>query len=254
MLQAAYTPGYSPQITQFMARRTAESHAAFFLPYLRPGMTVLDCGCGPGTITLDLARRVAPGQVIGIDQAASQIELAQAAAQEVGMEHVTFRAASIYELPFADASFDAVFSHALFEHLPDPLAALAEVHRVLKPGGWVGLCSPDWGGFLVAPPSPGLGEALHYYMDLQTQNGGNVLAGRYLGQWLTATGFGQVQMSARYECYADRPLIGEYLAAQLDRVQNATAAQMAQQLRDWQLIPGGLFAQAWVSALGQRLS
>lgn len=251
MPQESYTPGYSEQAATFMARRTAASHAAFFLSYLRPGMSVLDCGCGPGTMTLDLAQHVRPGSVIGIDQADSQIQLAQAAAQQAGMTQLSFRAASVYALPFVDASFDAVFSHALFEHLADPPAALAEIRRVLKPGGWVGLCSPDWGGFLLAPPSPELDEALQCYRDLQTRNGGNVLAGRYLGQWLTAAGFRHIQMSARYECYADRPLIGEYLAAQLDQLQSCAATQMAHRLRTWQTSPGGLFAQAWVSAVGQ---
>ena len=61
-----YTPGYSNPVLSFMGQRTAETHAGFFLPLFRPGWQVLDAGCGPGTITLGLAQRVAPGHVAGI--------------------------------------------------------------------------------------------------------------------------------------------------------------------------------------------
>ncbi len=101
------------------------------------------------------------------------------------------------------------------EHLTFPGKALAEFHRVLKPGGAIGLCSPDWDGFVVAPPSPELDTALSAYRMLQTKNGGDVLAGRKLGSYLSAAHFHSVRMQARYECYSTLPLIGDYLALQL---------------------------------------
>ena len=73
-----YAPGYSAAMVNFMAQRTVEVHADFFLPHLKAGSSVLDAGCGPGTITLGLARTVAPRQVIGIDIEDSQFEQARA--------------------------------------------------------------------------------------------------------------------------------------------------------------------------------
>ena len=101
-----------------LARRTVEKCATFFAPHLRPGMRLLDCGCGPGTITLGLATIVAPGEVVGIDNDPERLEAARAAAREEGVANVTCQEASILELPFPDGSFDAAFSHALMEHLP----------------------------------------------------------------------------------------------------------------------------------------
>jgi ubiquinone/menaquinone biosynthesis C-methylase UbiE len=257
-----YTPGYSANASAFMVRRRAETHAAFLLPHLRPGQALLDCGCGPGTITLDLAQHVAPGLVTGIDRSDDQIARARDAATALGRANVDFRTANVYDLPFPAASFDVVFSHALLEHLAEPVRALAAMRRVLRPGGIIGVCSPDWGGFLVAPTSPALEAAISFYCQLQTANGGNVQAGRHLGQWLQAAGFTQVQMQARYECYADRSQIGEYLAHQIEAVEGqgrATANgepvtdpphQLAAALRQWQQAPAGLFAQAWVWAIG----
>ena len=62
-----YTMGYGQAATSIMAARTAQTHAAFFLPYLKPGMRVLDCGCGPGTITVGFGEVVAPGEVVGTE-------------------------------------------------------------------------------------------------------------------------------------------------------------------------------------------
>src|SRR5258706_3872918 len=73
----AYTPGYSEPILQLMRKRTAAKHAAFFTPVLSRGMRLLDCGCGPGTIAVDLAKLVAPGQVFGIDLEPTQARSAQ---------------------------------------------------------------------------------------------------------------------------------------------------------------------------------
>ena len=73
-----YTMGYGPAATAIMAQRTAESHAAFFLPHLEPGMSLLDCGCGPGTITLGFADLVAPGEVVGTEIEEAHVALARA--------------------------------------------------------------------------------------------------------------------------------------------------------------------------------
>ena len=173
-----YTPGHTPNATDFMSRRSVQSHGAFFMPHLTNGLSVLDCGCGPGSITLGIAELVAPAKVIGVDFGASQIEQACAAARGRGIANVEFRTADCYSLPFANSSFDRVFSHALMEHLFDPLRAIGEMHRVLILGGVAGLCSPDWGGFILAPPSPQLSSAVDAYTRLQAKNGGDLLVGR----------------------------------------------------------------------------
>ena len=122
----SYTPGYSGNASQFMAKRRAETHAAFPLPYLQPGFDLLDCGCGPGTITAGLATAVAPGRVVGIDLGESQIALATTRAAEQGLRNTEFKVGNIYELSFDGGTFDAIFAHAVFEHLSDPIRALRE--------------------------------------------------------------------------------------------------------------------------------
>lgn len=120
----------------YTGTRTATEWVPFFLPHLRPGMSLLDCGCGVGSITLDLAERVAPGQVVGVDLDESQIAMARAEAERRGLSNVRFEVASIYELPFPNGSFDAALAHTLLFHLHDPLRALRVLRQMLKPAGW----------------------------------------------------------------------------------------------------------------------
>jgi ubiquinone/menaquinone biosynthesis C-methylase UbiE len=134
-----YTMGYGPAATAIMARRTAQSHAAFFLPHLKPGMSLLDCGCGPGTITLSFAELVAPGQVVGTEIEALHVALARENAANSNVSNVRFETADIYGLPFEDASFDAVFISAVLSNLREPIRGLREAYRVLRPGGVIGI-------------------------------------------------------------------------------------------------------------------
>jgi SAM-dependent methyltransferase len=120
------------------ARRTGEV-AAFLAPHLRAGMRLLDCGCGPGSITVDLARAVAPGEAIGIDLREDALAQGRALALERGIANVTFETASVYQLPYPDGSFDAAFACAVLQHLAAPLAALKEMRRVQKRGGVIGI-------------------------------------------------------------------------------------------------------------------
>jgi ubiquinone/menaquinone biosynthesis C-methylase UbiE len=242
-----YTPGYAQNASDFMTRRTVNSHAAFLLPHLRPGLRVLDCGCGPGSITCGLARLVRPGPVVGIDREASQVELARTRAETEGADNVTFDVASIYELPFVSGSFDVVFAHAVFEHLGSPDRALAELRRVLAPGGTVALRSPDWGGFIVGPETAALRAALEAYTELQTANGGDVRVGRKLKGLLRSAGFAVRRFSATYEVYESAPVIGEYLAS---RMEAGGLTEAATVLRRWSIHPDAVFAQAWCEIVG----
>ena len=76
-MNETYTPGYAANAVDFMARRSVETHAQFLLPHLKPSLRLLDIGCGPGTISIGLAKAVAPGEVIAVDSGPSQIEEAR---------------------------------------------------------------------------------------------------------------------------------------------------------------------------------
>jgi len=251
-----YTPGHSSNVTSFMARRSLATHGEFFLPFLFQGATVLDCGCGPGSITADIARLVSPGGLVkAVDANRGQVELARQKLRD--FSNVECRVASIYELPFETDYFDAVFAHALFEHLADPLRAARELLRVLKPGGVVGLRSPDWTGKLTWPASDRTEQALAFYRDRQATNGGDLEVGRKLGCILSDSGFDAIRGKASYECYAPVQLIGEYLAAQIEKHGPAESGQpateeLADALRRWSSRPDAFFAQAWCEVVGRK--
>jgi ubiquinone/menaquinone biosynthesis C-methylase UbiE len=120
------------------ARRTGAG-AAFFLRHLRPGMRLIDCGCGPGSITVDLAQAVTPGEAIGIDLRAEALTHGRQLARDRGLSNVTFEVANVYQLPFPEGAFDAAFACAVLQHLAAPLEALKEMRRVLQSGGVIGI-------------------------------------------------------------------------------------------------------------------
>lgn len=246
-MNESYTPGYSANAVDFMARRSVETHAQFLFPYLKHGIGLLDIGCGPGTISVGLAKAVAPGDVIAVDSGTSQIEEARKRASDAGLSNLRFQCESVYSLPFKDGGFDVVFAHAVFEHLKEPVSALHEIRRVLKPGGLVALRSPDWGGFIIAPETPGLSAAIQRYTDIQASNGGDTRVGRKFPGLLRSAGLKTKTFSASYECYESPSLIGEYLA---QRLAAADATNEAGALRQWSRHPDAIFAQAWCEIIG----
>ena len=126
----------------------------------------------PGTISVGLAKAVAPGELHGIDMEEPQIEMARAAAAAGGHENAAFRIGDVTDLPYDDASFDVVHCHALLTHVPDTQAVLAEAKRVLKPGGVVSareLLGNAW----FMEPEIGFGGAWETFMKLLAANGGH---------------------------------------------------------------------------------
>ncbi len=112
---------------------------------LEPGEHVLDIGVGPGFLAAEMAAEVgAAGRVCGIDVSDSM--LAIAAARDAGPDAATLELAqgSAEEIPYDDGSFDAVVTTQVLEYVPDVPLALAEIHRVLKPGGRVLILDTDW--------------------------------------------------------------------------------------------------------------
>jgi ubiquinone/menaquinone biosynthesis C-methylase UbiE len=191
-----YTHGYSPEQRRFLSMRSARRDADFLLPHLRPGMRVLDCGCGGGWLTVGLAEAVAPGEVVGFDRDAGQIEAAAALAAERKQANARFEVANVYELPFPDASFDAALAHTVLEHVSDPLRALKELRRVLKPGAVVGIKDPDYGSTLQEPVIALASEALSLYRRVAQHNGASPYYARGLRRLLREAGFERAAVTA----------------------------------------------------------
>ncbi len=194
-----YVQRDNPAIEACFAARTASREAAFFLPYLRPGMQVLDVGCGPGSITLGLAEVVAPGEVVGIDLQATQIAQARASAAKRAVANVRFEVADAYRLPFQAHSFDAAFAHGVLMHLREPVRALVEIRRVLRPNGVVGVRDLDYGASLLSPLTPLLEQWVALRSRVRQHHGRDSFIGRHHRRLLLEAGFVRAEARAYVE-------------------------------------------------------
>ena len=229
----SYTYHDCPAVTALHATRTAASMAGFFLPHLCPGMRVLDCGCGPGSITVGLAEHVAPGEVIGIDLDPTHIVLAQRRAADAGRANVRFARADIYTLPFPDATFDAVFCQSLLSHLREPAQALREIRRILQPAGLLGAREVDTEGMLITPFAPILLQVRDLWEQVVRHHGGNTRIGKQLSTLVRQAGFSHLTVSASYECFGASGPQGR-----------ATPLQMVEH---WQMILEQALRLGWIS-------
>ena len=196
-----YTHGHSDPVLQSHRWRTAENSAGYLIPQLRAGLDVLDVGCGPGTITVDLAARVAPGRVVGLDVSAAPLDEARALAARSQVE-VEFAVGDVYALDAADDSVDVVHAHQVLQHLTDPVAALREMARVCRPGGLVAVRDVDYAATTWFPDSPGLDRWLALYQRVARRNDAEPDAGRRLLSWAHAAGLRDVTATTSSWCWA----------------------------------------------------
>jgi ubiquinone/menaquinone biosynthesis C-methylase UbiE len=190
-----------PGVRWFLGRRTAERDAGFFVRHLRPGLRLLDCGCGPATITVGLAEAVAPGETVGIDLAPAHVEHGRALARARGPGNLRFELGDVTALPFADAAFDAVFASNVLEYLADPLVGLREMRRVLRPGGLVGVLDADVSTLRLAPDGAFTRGFLRLFLPFREAGASPYYAPR-LGSLLRQAGFVRRQAVAHAECLA----------------------------------------------------
>jgi ubiquinone/menaquinone biosynthesis C-methylase UbiE len=191
-----YVHGHHDSVLRSHRWRTAENSAGYLLPYLRSGMSLLDVGCGPGTITVDLASRVAPGTAIGVDREVAVIAEAVQMLHELSSRNVQFRPADVYSLDFEEQTFDVVHAHQVLQHLTDPVAALIEMRRVLHPDGILAVRDSDYGGFVWAPADPLLDRWMELYHSVCATNATDADAGRHLLRWVRAAGLHELKPSS----------------------------------------------------------
>src|SRR3954471_17765211 len=186
-----YTHGHAEPVLQSHRWRTADNSAGYLLPSLRRGLDLLDVGCGPGTITVDLAAHVAPGRVVGVDVSADPLAEARAAAEAAGVA-VEFAVGDVYAFEAAGGSFGVAHAHQALQRLPAPVAALREMPRVCRPGGVVAVRDVDYGAFVTFPADEGLDRWLDLYHRVARANAAEPDAGRRLLSWAHAAGLRDV--------------------------------------------------------------
>ena len=197
----AYTHGHHDSVLRSHRWRTAENSAAYLLPHLRPTDRLLDVGAGPGTITVDLAGRVA--EVVATEIGAEELQLSRTTAAERGATNIEFRVADVHALDFPDDSFDVTHAHQVLQHVADPVQALRELARVTRPGGIVAVRDSDYGGFRWWPAVPALDTWLDLYCTAAHANAGRPDAGRRLLSWAHAAGIADVTATSSTWCYAN---------------------------------------------------
>ncbi len=268
---STYTMGYGPEFRKMLERRNAANCAAHLLPHLRSGMRLLDLGCGPGTISVGLASAVAPGALHGIDMEASQIEMANAAAKAGGHGKAVFQVGDATDLPFEDASFDVAHCHALLNHAPDTQAVLAEVKRVLKPGGLFAAREVFGDSSFIEPPRDlgGISGATVWatFLKLLAANGGHPQMGKELKRAFFDAGFTDVRATASFETYDTADdldflhglIVGWFFSPlTMERaVKHGLASQeqfdrWRKSLDEWMDEPGAFAAFAWGEAIGRK--
>ncbi|MEU5432834.1 methyltransferase domain-containing protein [Streptomyces sp. NPDC020719] len=245
---AVYTHGHHESVLRSHRWRTAANSAAYLTGELKPHMLVLDIGCGPGTISADLAGLVPDGHVTAVDAAPDIVEQARAHAAEAGRANMSFGVADVHALDYPDDTFCVVHAHQVLQHVGDPVQALREMRRVTKPGGIVAARDADYAAFTWFPEAPALDEWLDLYHRVARASGGEPDAGRRLRSWARQAGFTDIDSTASTWCYAtdddrawwsglwaDRTVASSYarLATEGGHATEAELAAIARGWREW---------------------
>ncbi|GHH85556.1 hypothetical protein GCM10018793_54020 [Streptomyces sulfonofaciens] len=254
---AVYTHGHHESVLRSHTWRTAANSAAYLLGSLKPHMRILDIGCGPGTITADLAELVPDGRVTAVDRAPGVLELARATTTARGLTNVDFAVGDVHALDFPDDTFCVVHAHQVLQHVGDPVQALREMRRVCRPTGYVAVRDADYASMTWYPATDGMDAWLDLYRRVARANGGEPDAGRRLRSWALEAGFTDVTAGADTWCYstaeerawwsgswADRTLAPEY-AERAVRDGHATREELEQvsaAWREWGAREDGWFA------------
>jgi len=209
-----YTHGHQESVLRSHKSRTAANSCGYLLPSLRPDMTLLDVGCGPGTITADLATLVA--SVKGIDPSESVIAEARAA-----FPTIDFEVGDLFDL---DGHWDVVHAHQVLQHLADPVGALRKMGSL---GSLVAARDSDYTWFQWWPASPVLERWRDVYLAVTRHNGAEARAGRFLLQWAHEAGFTDVTYTSSSWTFATPEARAWWCGVWADRCVESSFAQQA---------------------------
>ncbi|MEV5986863.1 methyltransferase domain-containing protein [Streptomyces sp. NPDC052051] len=224
---AVYTHGHHESVLRSHTWRTAANSAAYLLGSLKPHMRILDIGCGPGTITADLAALVPDGRVTGVDRAPSILDQARVTAAARGVTNVDFAVADVHALPYPDDSFCVVHAHQVLQHVGDPVGALREMYRVTRPGGLVAVRDADYAAMAWYPSSEGMDDWLDLYERVARANGGEPDAGRRLVSWARRAGIRDIAATSSTWTFATAEERAWWSGLWADRTLAATYADRA---------------------------
>ncbi|TDD26689.1 methyltransferase domain-containing protein [Kribbella turkmenica] len=221
-----YTHGHHESVLRSHTWRTAENSAGYLLPHLRPGMSLLDVGAGPGTITADLGRLVEPGQVTALEASEAALDITKATFATLDLP-VNFVVGDVHALDLPDDTYDVVHAHQVLQHVADPVRALREMRRVCTPGGIVAVRDSDYGGFTWYPSLPELDEWMALYQRMARANQGEPNAGRRLLSWALDAGFERVDATASTWTFADEDSRAFWGGMWADRILKSAMADQA---------------------------
>ena len=222
-----YTHGHADSVLRSHRWRTAENSAGYLLPRLHEDAHLLDVGCGPGTITVDLARIAASGSVLGLDRSEDVIREARTTARQAGVANVEFGVGDVYARDHEAATFDVVHAHQVLQHLSDPVAALREMARVCKPDGLVAVRDSDYSAFTWWPAVPELDEWLDLYRAVARGNDAEPDAGRRLKGWAREAGLEVVSSTASVWCFSSPEDVAWWGGMWTDRIVASSMAEQA---------------------------
>jgi ubiquinone/menaquinone biosynthesis C-methylase UbiE len=253
-------------IAGIMQTRRATLEGAFLMSYLHPGMSLVDFGCGQGTITAGFAEAVAPAEVMGFDQQAEHIERARNFVAEQGLSNVRFEVGDVFEPPCKPASFDVAFANAVLSHLDDPDACLKVMHGTLKSGGLVALRDRGGGGFVRGVNQEVVWhgfELMVAVLDSTSRNPyGSQTMGEVLNRMCREAGFENAIVSATWEVVSGAQMsasgfcpLGAGLASRVVELGLATQAEVAEYqrpYREWLADPDAYIAVPWMEVVARK--
>lgn len=224
-----YGHGHHQGVVVNHADRSIADSAQYFEPYLVPGMRLLDVGCGPGSITVEMAERIGDGVVVAFDAEPGVIDHAIGLARDRNVTNVEFMVANAYAMPYPDDAFDAAHAHQVLQHVADPVRVIEEMRRVVRPGGVVAARDADYGTMVHTPEQGGMVAWRELYSVVARRIGAEPNGGRMLSQWFPAAGLADVRLSSSTWTFATPDRRRWWANNWRNRLLNARLGQLAQE-------------------------